>query len=390
MEHYIKSKEKEMIDLLETLVNIDSGSYVKKGIDKIGKMLVSEYKELGFRTEIIEEQERGNHIILRHQEADNPKIMIVAHMDTVFPKGTVKSRPFRMEGHFAYGPGVVDMKGSLVSVLYAIKALHHAGNEGYKNVEIILNSDEEIGSTSSRKLIEQTANNKEYSLIVEPGRRDGSIVSARKGGGRYTLKVKGVAAHAGVEHEKGRSAIAELAYKTIKLHELTKYQEGITVNVGMIEGGTSVNTVASTAIAGVDVRIAKMEQAPLLDKKIREICSVSDIEGTEIEVKGKINRPPMEKTKGSIKLLKIVQEAGAEAGINIKDTYTGGGSDGAFTSALGIPTMDGLGPVGGFAHSKEEYLDLDTFVERTFMLATIISKLTASQHAAHLSHADIV
>ena len=144
----------------------------------------------------------------------------------------------------------------------------------------------------------------------------------------------------------------------------------------MIEGGTSINTVASSAKAGVDVRLVNMEQAPIIDKQIREICAVSDVEGTEIEVKGSISRPPMEKNSQSIQLLKIIKEAGKELGIEVKDTFTGGGSDGAFTSSMGIPTIDGLGPVGGNAHSEEEYLDLDTFVERTLLLATVLTKLT--------------
>lgn len=376
MEEYLIRKEGEMIQLLEKLVNIDSGSFVKKGIDKIADILAKEFKAIGFQPILDVQDERGNNVVIKHKEAVDPKIVIVAHMDTVFPEGTVKRRPFRIKGHYAYGPGVVDMKASLVSVLYAMKALVDSGNEAFKNVEIVLNSDEEIGSTVSRALIEKVAKDKEYSLIVEPGRKDGSIVSGRKGGGRYTIKVKGISAHAGVEHEKGRSAIEELAYKTIKLQKLTKYEEGITVNVGMIEGGTSINTVAPVAIAGVDVRLMKMEQASLIDKQIREICAISDVEGTRIEVKGKINRPPMEKNEESIKLLKVVQEAGAELGIEVKDTFTGGGSDGAFTSFMGIATLDGLGPVGGNAHSEEEYLDLNSFVERTHMFAMILNKLT--------------
>ncbi|MGG0740892.1 M20 family metallopeptidase [Niallia taxi] len=377
MEDYLREREKDMIELLEELVNIDSGSYVKKGVDQIAAILEGKFREAGFVSTIKKEKKTGNNLVLRHQDAKDPKIIIVAHMDTVFPEGTVEKRPFRIEGNRAYGPGVVDMKGSLVSVLYAIKALALVNASAIRNVEIVLNSDEEIGSSNSRKLIEHTARNKDYALIVEPGRKDGSIVSARKGGGRYTIKVKGTSAHAGVEHEKGRSAIEELAYKTIKLQKLTKYQDGITVNVGMIEGGTSINTVASSATAGVDVRLIKMDQAPIIDKQIREICAVSDVEGTEIEVKGSISRPPMEKNSQSIQLLKIIKEAGKELGIEVKDTFTGGGSDGAFTSSMGIPTIDGMGPVGGNAHSEEEYLELNTFVERTLLLATVLTKLTA-------------
>ncbi|MGG0718597.1 M20 family metallopeptidase [Robertmurraya massiliosenegalensis] len=373
---FIRSKETEMIELLETLVNIDSGSYFKEGIDEIGTILKKKYEELGFLVKVDLQKERGNHLVIKHKEAKKPKIIVVAHMDTVFPKGASKKRRFQIMGNRAYGPGVVDMKASLVSLLYAMKILLNMNEKAYQNIEIVLNSDEEIGSISSRKLIEEVAKNKDYALIVEPGRKDGSLVSERKGGASYTLKVKGVSSHSGIEHEKGRSAIEEVAYKTIKLHKLTNYHDGITINVGLLKGGTSVNTVAPTAIAGVDVRISKPEQAMFVDRRIREICAKPDVEGTQIEVVGSKIRPPMVKDEATVEMLNVIKGIGNELGIDIKDTYTGGGSDGNLTKALGIPTMDGLGPVGGNAHSEDEYLEIDSFCERTHMLAEIMKQLS--------------
>lgn len=376
MKDFIQGKKHEMLQLIEKLVNIDSGSYVKEGIDEIGRILKGKYEELGFVVDVKEEKENGNNLVIQHKDAQDPKIILVAHMDTVFPKGTAAERPFRIEGNRAYGPGVVDMKSSLVELLYAIKALHGCGSEAIKNVQIILNGDEEIGSVTSRPLIEKHSHGKEYALVMEPARKDGSLVSARRGGGRYTLIVKGKAAHSGIEPEKGRSAIEELAFKIIQLHSLTDHEKGISVNVGLIQGGSSVNTVSASAVAHVDIRISEMEQADYLKEKIREICSKTEVDGTKIFLEGDISRPPMEFNERTESLLQIIQDVGKQIGIKVRDTATGGGGDASFTSASGVATIDGLGPVGGNAHSEREYLEIDTLPERTLLLAMTIERLT--------------
>ena len=372
----VKVKMEEMLNLLEKLVNTESGSYFKQGIDAVGTVLSKEYESVGFDVHVHHQEERGNNLVIRHPDATRPKVMIVAHMDTVFPRGTVEKRPFKMEGNYAYGPGVVDMKASLVSVLFAMKTLVERQDDAYKNVEIVLNSDEEIGSRHSRPLIEQIGKEKEYALIMEAAGKDGSIVTQRKGGARYKIKVEGVPAHSGSEHEKGRSAIEEIAYKTIKLHEITDYKEGITVNVGLLKGGTSANTIAPVAEAEVDVRITKLEQIKEVERKMKEICSEPTIKGTKTKLAGQLNRPPMLKTKKSIKLIRLVQEIGEEMGIEIKEAFRGGCSDGSFTSSMGIATVDGLGPIGGNGHRDDEYLDILSLPERTALLAETISRLT--------------
>ncbi|MGX2960688.1 M20 family metallopeptidase [Peribacillus sp. JNUCC 23] len=372
----LADKQEEMLHFIEQLVNIDSGSHVKAGIDTIGLIMKGHFEDVGFAVDTILQEVHGNHMVMQHREAVDPKIIIVAHMDTVFPKGTVAKRPFRIEGDRAYGPGVVDMKSSLVELLYAIKYMKEVGYEGYKNVQIILNSDEEIGSPTSRSLIMEKAQGKEFALIMEPARKDGSLVSARRGGGHYTLIVKGKAAHAGIEPEKGRSAIEELAHKVIQLHHLTDHEKGISVNVGMIEGGSAYNTVSSKAVAHIDIRIAQMDQAQTLLEKMKEICSFTSVPGTKIKLTGEIGRPPMEKTEQTKSLLKIIRKVGEEIGIKVSDTSTGGGSDASFTAATGVATVDGLGPVGGNAHSDEEYLEIPTLTERTLLLAKTIQKLS--------------
>lgn len=376
METYLQQSQAEMLQLIEKLVNIDSGTYVKEGIDRVGAILKEEYEKLGFTVEVREEEKYGNNLIVQHKDAVDPKIILVAHMDTVFPLGTVAERPFRIEGDRAYGPGVVDMKSSQVELLSAIKALQQTGSESYKNMLIILNSDEEVGSPTSRPLIEEKSQGKEYALIMEPARKDGSLVSARRGGGSYTVIVKGKAAHSGIEPQKGRSAIEELAHKVIQLNALSDYEKGISVNVGLIEGGSSINTIPPIAVAHVDIRISEMHQAKYLEEKIKEICATTDVSGTQIILKGSISRPPMEKNKQTQSLLHLIEEVGKEIGLQVFDTATGGGSDASFTSATGVATVDGLGPVGGNAHSEDEYLEIKTLPERTLLLAKTIERLS--------------
>ncbi|OAS88464.1 M20 family metallopeptidase [Metabacillus litoralis] len=376
MDSFLHQHQEEMLHYIEELVNIDSGSYDKQGVDTIGLLLKESYKELGFNVFVEKQGVYGDHLIIEHKDAIDPNIIILAHMDTVFPRGTAAERPFRIEGNRAYGPGVIDMKASQVSVLYAIKALVNEGYEGYKRIRIVLNSDEEIGSPSSREIIEREAKGKKYALVMEPARKDGSLVSSRRGKGNYTLIIEGKAAHSGIEPEKGRSAIEELAHKIIQLHELSDHENGISVNVGLIEGGSSANTVSDHAEAQIDVRIKEIGQVELLEERLDEICSSSDVVGTKISLEGEMNRPPMEKNKKTRALLRIIQDVGDEIGVEIEDTSTGGGSDASFTSSLGIATIDGLGPIGGNAHSDQEYLVIPSLVERTLLLATIIERLS--------------
>lgn len=366
----------EMLSLLKALVNIDSGSYHKEGVDRVGRMLTNAFKQIGFKVAIFKQERYGDHLLFTHPHAFDPKILLVAHMDTVFPVGTAAVRPFQLIGTRAYGPGVIDMKGSLVSCLYAIKALVDAQSPALKQVAILMTSDEEIGAPSGREIIEKIGVGKKAVLVMEPARKDGSLVTARRGGGRYTLNITGRAAHSGVEPEKGRSAIEELAHKIMKLHALSDYESGISVNVGVIEGGTAVNTVADRAKAKVDIRISRLEQAEPLDRDIRRICGTPDVDGTTIELKGGITRPPMERNAQTVALFQLIQQVASTIGLELTETATGGSSDASFTSALGIPTIDGMGPVGGFPHSEKEYLRVDTMQERTLLLAKVIERLS--------------
>ncbi|WP_342578102.1 M20 family metallopeptidase [Psychrobacillus sp. FSL K6-2843] len=375
---YLKKKLEPMLNLIEKLVNIDSGSTNKVGVDKIGKILIEEYKQMDFTIEVKENKDFGNNILIKHKEAMKPEILLIAHMDTVFPIGTAAERPFTIKNGLAFGPGVADMKASQVTLLYAMKYLYEKKDAAMKNVIIILNSDEEIGSPTSRELIEEISKNVKYALVMEPARKDGSIVSSRRGGGRYTLHVHGKSAHSGVAPEEGRSAIEELAYKTIKLNHLTDHEQGISVSVGIVEGGDAVNMIPDSATGYVDVRVESDEQSLEIAKKIESICSVPDVPGTTIDLEGGITRPPMEPDEKNQKLLEIVKEVGNSFGLIVTDSHTGGGSDASFPSHLGVATIDGVGPIGGKLHNEGEYLEIDSLTERCFLLAETVSKLSES------------
>jgi len=374
----LEDKQQEMINLLEILVNIDSGSNFKEGVDKVGEVLKNEYESIGFSCKVMEEKKVGNHLILQDKTGNNPSILLIAHMDTVFKKGTVNDRPFYIQNNRAYGPGVADMKGSQVTLLYAMKYLKARYPESLKKVIILLNSDEEIGSPTSRKIIEELSRNVEYALVMEPARKDGSLVTSRRGGGTYKLKIKGKSAHSGVAPEDGHSAIEEMGHKIVKLSELTNHDKGISINVGKVTGGEATNVVADTATLLVDVRVSNDEQSESIEQQIEEICETPDVQGTEIELTGGIRRPPMELDQENRELLNIIKNVGESLNIEVSHTHTGGGSDASFPSHLGVATVDGLGPVGGEMHSEKEYLEIDSITERTILLAETIHNLTSN------------
>lgn len=370
------TKEQSMLSLVEKIVNIDSGSTHKEGIDQVGSILMEEYKKMGFVVDVHENAEHGNNIVLRHEDATDPNILMLAHMDTVFPVGTAEARPFTIKGDYAYGPGVIDMKSSLVSLLYAVTSLYEKNDPAYKNVEIVLNSDEEIGSPTSKKLIEERAKDKKYALVMEPARANGAIVSSRRGGGGYTLTVKGKAAHSGVAPEDGVSAIEELAHKILQLEQLNDHANGISINVGIISGGAATNMIPDYAVAEIDVRITYPEQRETIEKQIENVCSYTTVNGTSLTVEGGINRPPLHLNDQSKKLLEHIQSIGEKMDLTLEHVHTGGGSDASFPSALGVATIDGLGPVGGELHNEKEYMEVATLTERCALLEEVIASLS--------------
>ncbi len=377
----IDNKEEEMIEELKQVVNIDSGSYSKKGIDQIISRYEEFYANLGFETEIKVNREQGNNLVAKREGELEGSWLFLGHVDTVFPAGTAAKRPFKLdeEGDRAYGPGVSDMKSGLVMLKTVLEALLSLDTK-LPDVVVLLNGDEEIGSPASKNLIETAGREATACFVLEPGRQNGDMVIARKGTALYELVVRGQAAHAGSNHAQGISAVEELAHKILAVQKLTDYKRGITFNVGVIEGGKRSNIIADEARAEIDLRIAKLEQIDEAEEKLQEIADREYLPGTETVLNGGLNRPPMEEDQEAKKLFEVLAAVAKKLDVQLGTTVTGGASDGNFVSALGVPTLDALGPVGGGNHSEDEYIELSSLNSRAKILAGGLQELARQKH----------
>ncbi len=302
------------------------------------------------------------------------QVLALGHGDTVWPDGTLRSMPFRQESGRLWGPGVLDMKGGLAMFVFAMRALREHNIPVPHRVVMLINSDEETGSRTSRALTEKQALRSKAVLVLEPGTGlEGKLKTARKGIGDYRLRVKGIASHSGVDFEKGASAVLELARQLERIAAFTDLKRGITVNPGTISGGTRSNVIAEAAETHIDARTPRIADAARLDKRFRSLKPID--KRCTLEISGGINRPPMERSAGVVKLLRLAQQAGREIGINVEESATGGGSDGNFTAALGIPTLDGLGAVGEGAHASHESLLTARLADRVVLLALLASRI---------------
>jgi glutamate carboxypeptidase len=311
--------------------------------------------------------DRGDHLEIRIGEGVEP-IVLLCHHDTVWTEGTLARLPFRIDGDRVTGPGSYDMKAGIVEAAFALTAA-----KPKRPVVVLSTSDEEIGSTSSRVLIEETARKAAAVLVLEPAASGGAIKTARKGIADFILEVDGRAAHAGVEPEKGISAIEELAHQVIALKALSDPPGGTTINVGVVDGGTRPNVVAAHARAVIDVRFAKASEA---ERVVRAINALQPkLAGARLRVSGGVDRPPMERSAGTIRLAQLAQRLATDVGFQLNETSTGGGSDGNFTAALGVATLDGLGPDGGGAHADSEHLLIKSWLDRTELLRRLIEAL---------------
>ncbi len=358
---------------LETLVNIECGTNNKAGVDAVLRVVRERAREFG--AEIVEfpQEKYGDMIYARWRARGKARIVMIGHMDTVYRDGTAAEYPFRKRGSHAMGCGVNDMKSGLLNGLYTAHALMRGGFENFAEIGLFCNSEEEVGSPISREIYPQFVRGADAALVLEAARENGAIVSARKGVGTYTITVRGKSAHAGVEPEKGANAILALAHYIQELSTLNGLRPGLTLNVGVTRGGLKPNVVPDFAEAQADVRIVRAEDAAPLEEKMREMLAREVLPGTVAELSGGIMNPPMEKTEEIARLAVIAKKAARESGFEVEDVLTGGGSDGNYTAALGTPTLDALGPVGGKAHNAaEEYLDLDSVVPRATMLTQLI------------------
>jgi glutamate carboxypeptidase len=366
---------------LERLVNIDCGSYTPAGVNEVGRWTGEFLDELGASVEYRPDPAArlGDTVVATFRGQDGgARVLVIGHLDTVFDPGTAALRPLRLEDGIAYGPGVTDMKSGLLAGLHALKALIGVrGGLPFERLVFVANPDEEIGSPTSTPHIRAIAAEVDVALVLESARANGDIVSSRKGILDTRLHVHGRAAHAGVEPEKGRSAILEAARIVGDLHELNGRWPGVTVNVGVINGGTRPNVVPERCSLEVDVRATTRDALEEAEAEIRRIAEATEVEDTTVELETMARWWPMEKLERSGRLVDHARAVAGHLGFEVRDATTGGASDANTTSGMGVPSLDGLGPIGGNDHSPAEYLDVESIVPRTTMLAGLLLAIAA-------------
>jgi glutamate carboxypeptidase len=375
---FINDEKKSMLELLENLVNMDSGSYDVDGVKAVGNAVKNRLMELGFAVTMLENDRFAPHLLATKKGNGEKNIMFLGHMDTVFEKGTAAKRPFTIKGGRAYGPGVCDMKAGIVSLLYTLKALEHVGYNSYGSLTVFLNTDEERGSATSEKHIIEECRKNDMVLVVEPGIPGNYVVIERQGGGIFNLDIWGKPSHAGANPLDGIHAIDEAAHKIIALHGLTDYSKGKSVSVGVVKGGTRSNIIPEHVFMEIDIRCRVNADGHALIDSMQKIADTEYVQGTRAELTRVMYRPPIEKTAGNIALFEKLKKTAAHLGIEVNEKYSGGGSDGNYTSAEGIPTMDSLGPIGELEHTDDEFVLVDTLFSRTALLSLFVMELTGA------------
>jgi glutamate carboxypeptidase len=365
---------------LERLVNLDSGSYTRDGVNEAATWVAAFLERLG--GEVTRHPDPAGVLgdtveAVFAGEPGGPRALLLGHTDTVFPEGTAAERPFAIRDGIATGPGVTDMKSGLLALLYGLEAalavtVRAGGHLPFERLTVIANPDEEIGSPTSTRHIERVARDCDVAFSLECARENGDIVSSRKGIGDYVITVHGRAAHAGVEPDKGRSAILAAAHLVIGLHGLSGRWPGVTCNVGVLEGGSRSNVVAERAVLQVDLRAVDRAAMEAADGAIRALAATPAVPDVTIEVDLRHRHWPMEKLERSGRLVELARELAAGIGFEVQDAATGGASDANTTAGLGVPTLDGLGPLGGLDHSPAEWLDVASVVPRTALFAALL------------------
>jgi glutamate carboxypeptidase len=371
---YAAEKQAETVALIRSFVECESPTEDVAAVNHFADLIAEETRGLA-TAKFIRSARYGRHLRLEFKLPGRKKegqILAVGHSDTVWPMGTLASMPFRQADGRLWGPGVLDMKAGLAFFITAMRILRERDVPVARRVVMLVVSDEEVGSETSRPLTEAEARQSDCVLVLEPGTGlTGKLKTARKGVGGYRVLIQGKAAHAGVDFEKGASAILEAARQIEKIAGFTNLKRGTTVNPGLISGGTRTNVIAAEARVDVDIRIARLRDGAALDKKFKALRAVD--KRCQVRVEGGLNRPPMERTKGIVALFAQARKIGREMGLEIEESSTGGGSDGNFTAALGIPTLDGLGGVGEGAHAVNESVRVDRIADRVALLAGLVA-----------------
>jgi glutamate carboxypeptidase len=369
---YYEERREQMVEIIRELVEVESPSDNKTAVDQIARLLAAKFEALGGRVQFHQAKTFGNHLQVDFTGKSNGRpVLLLGHYDTVYPLGTLATMPCRVTGGRLYGPGVLDMKSGIVLMLEALQGLIARHGELPRPVTVLLVSDEEVGSDSSRQITEALAKKSAAVLVCEPSYGlDGAVKTARKGVGEYSLKVIGKASHAGLDFEKGQSAIVELARQITEIAKLVDLKRGLTLNVGVLAGGTRTNVVAAEATAGIDLRVTKLADAAKIDRRLRSLRPFN--RKCKLQLSGGLNRPPMERTPGVAAMYSKASDVAKTLGRKLKEAAVGGGSDGNFTAALGIPTLDGLGGVGEGAHASHESIVIDELPWRAALLAGLI------------------
>lgn len=371
---YFEAKRPQIIENIREFVEIESPSDDKAAADRMGAFLGRRFEELGGRVRVHPADVYADHLQIDFAGApDQRPVLLLGHFDTVYPLGTLAHMPCRTEANRLYGPGVLDMKSGVALMFYAIEGLKHWHGSLPRPITLFLVSDEEVGSSSSRKITEELARASAAVLVLEPaaGTR-GAVKTARKGVGEYTLTVKGIAAHAGLDPAKGHSAIVELARQISAISRFNDLRSGMTVNPGVIRGGTRTNVIAAEATVEIDARIQKAAQARDLDRKLRALKPYD--KRCKLFVEGGINRLPMERTRGVAALYAKATSIAQQIDWKLEEAAVGGGSDGNFTAGIGIPTLDGMGGVGEGAHAMHEHILISELPRRALLLAGMIEQ----------------
>lgn len=368
---YFKGREAAMLDAIREIVEIESPSYDVERSKTVQLWIENEARKVGLDLEIerIPAEELGEHLIIRAFPGDKKPYLLLGHSDTVHPVGTKEQNPTRIEGDKFYGCGVFDMKSGIVLMLEALRYVAETGTQASRPITIFLSCDEEVGSYTGRPLLEKEAANAEACFVFEPSAA-GRVKTGRKGTGMYTVRAHGIPAHAGLEPEKGASAILELSRQIERLHTFNNVEAGTTVNVCTMRGGTTTNVIPEHAECTVDVRFTSMAEAARIDAAIKGLTAFDT--KVSVSVSGDINRPPMERTNAVASLFETARQAAASFGYDLGETQVGGASDGNFVAALGVPVLDGLGIAGDGAHTLHEHILVSDIANRAALVTQML------------------
>ena len=371
---WLTSRQSEIVACLRELVKRESPTHDKLACDKLCSQLAVAFERIGGQVKLHRQGVAGDHLEVDFGGTSNRKpLLLLGHFDTVYDMGTLQSMPWREENGRLYGPGVFDMKSGIAQMMFVLSAFREVRDGLPRPVKVLLVSDEEGGSKSSRAITESVAQQCAAVLVCEPSGPGGALKTARKGVGAFLVKITGQASHAGLDFEKGQSAIVELAHQILAVSQLTDLERGVTLNVGVIRGGTRTNVVAAEAEAEVDLRIVHKDDGVMMERRIRQLRPVS--KKCKLEIEGAISRPPLERTEQVVALFELARLIAVDLGFSLEEIAVGGGSDGNFTAGIGVPTLDGLGAVGEGAHAAHESVVAAELPRRAALLAGLIEAI---------------